>query len=91
MFQKSGANINDTEDVANSIRSLATVEVAIFLKEREEGDIKVSLRSQEYVDVSSIAIAFGGGGHTRASGFTVSKTTIEKLYAEILEKLKGVI
>ena len=35
---------------------------------RADGSIKVSLRSREFVDVSSIAMHFGGGGHVRAAG-----------------------
>jgi nanoRNase/pAp phosphatase (c-di-AMP/oligoRNAs hydrolase) len=36
----------------------------------ESGRWKVSLRSKGSVDVGRIALAFGGGGHTAAGGFT---------------------
>ena len=37
------------------------------------GDITVSLRTiHDHVNVSDIAAMFGGGGHPKASGFTVS-------------------
>ena len=32
---------------------------------------KVSMRSNQYVDVSQIATFFGGGGHVRAAGCTM--------------------
>ncbi len=38
----------------------------------EPGEVKVSLRSNRWVDVSRIAAAFGGGGHARAAGCTVA-------------------
>ena len=44
------------------------VEVAIFLYEISPQTHKVSLRSRESVDVSTVASYFGGGGHVRAAG-----------------------
>ena len=35
-------------------------------------NIKVSLRSKQYIDVSVIAKHFGGGGHIRAAGVTMT-------------------
>ena len=42
----------------------------MLLKERD-GEVRGSLRSDLYkgVDVSEVARAFGGGGHTLAAGF----------------------
>ena len=40
-------------------------------------EIKISLRSKNYVDVSHIAQVFNGGGHVRAAGLTVFNETIE--------------
>lgn len=61
----------DTEGVVNLARDIADVEVAIFLKEKEPGIFKASLRSKSSVDVCAIAKVFGGGGHIRASGCTI--------------------
>ena len=35
-------------------------------------EFKVSLRSNDDVDVSKIAQYFGGGGHKKAAGFTMT-------------------
>ena len=40
----------------------------MFLYELETQSFKVSLRSNGNVDVSKIAVYFGGGGHMRAAG-----------------------
>lgn len=48
------------------------MEVAIFLYETGPQQYKVSLRSQKIVDVSQVAFYFGGGGHVRAAGCTMS-------------------
>lgn len=89
MLKESGADITHTEDVANIPRNLATVEVGIMLREEEDGRIKVSLRSKNYVDVSKIAQSFGGGGHKRAAGFTSDDRDFKKVLDKLLEVLKG--
>jgi phosphoesterase RecJ-like protein len=60
------------EGLINYPRSIAGVEVAIFFKEIEPQVVKVSFRSKEYVDVNQLAAVFGGGGHVRAAGCTLS-------------------
>ncbi|HWR43116.1 bifunctional oligoribonuclease/PAP phosphatase NrnA [Sporomusa sp.] len=61
----------DTEGFINYPRNIEGVEIAIMFKEADNG-IRVSLRSKT-VDVSKIALAFGGGGHARAAGCTVTE------------------
>ncbi len=47
----------------------------------EENKIKFSLRSNPGFDVSSLASAFGGGGHTNAAGFELGLKEGESLLA----------
>lgn len=55
----------------NYPRMVEGVEVALLFREVEPGTVRVSLRSQSWVDVSQIASTFGGGGHARAAGCTL--------------------
>jgi oligoribonuclease NrnB/cAMP/cGMP phosphodiesterase (DHH superfamily) len=49
----------------------------VWYYDHEDRVIKVSLRAfHEHVDVSEIAKQFGGGGHKKASGFTLPGDTI---------------
>ncbi len=59
------------EGFINYPRSILGVEVAVAFREEGEGEFRVSFRSKGRVDVSSIALAFGGGGHRNAAGCTV--------------------
>ncbi len=92
MLARSGATVNETDDIVDYARSLVTVEVGFLTREEDDGRIKVSLRSKTEADVSKIAKAFGGGGHRRAAGFTVSDMErdeiVEKLLKMIEEELK---
>ncbi|MCI9616782.1 MAG: bifunctional oligoribonuclease/PAP phosphatase NrnA [Eubacterium sp.] len=69
MMKEYGVSTNDLDAVIASIRNVAGVEVAMFVYQLEENKFKISLRSKKYVDVSEIAVSFGGGGHARAAGF----------------------
>lgn len=52
-------------------RRVQGVELAVLLKYESPKITRVSLRSQQYADVSALAAHFGGGGHVRAAGCTV--------------------
>lgn len=71
MVKKTGADIEETDGLISFIRDIDTVEVACLLKEMENKEIKISLRSKSYVNVSSIGNKFNGGGHKRAAGCTI--------------------
>lgn len=58
--------------IIEQLRLTDGVEVAIFARETAPAEYKVSLRSKNEIDVSKIAISFGGGGHVRAAGFNAS-------------------
>ncbi len=61
-----------TEGVSNFLSAVLDVPVIMVLYELPGGRVRGSLRTTEEIDVSAIAKAFGGGGHTKAAGFTVN-------------------
>ena len=63
---------NDLGGIVEQLRIIEGVECAIFLYETAPHTYKVSMRSNRIVDVSRIAAYFGGGGHIRAAGCTMS-------------------
>ena len=58
----------DLDGIVNQLRNVKGVHCAIFMYETEENVYKISLRSDELVDVAKVASNFGGGGHMRAAG-----------------------
>ena len=82
----------DLDGIVNQLQSVRGVDCAIFMYETGESEYKVSMRSNGKVDVSAVAMKFGGGGHVRAAGCTVSGTyqdIIDKLSIEIAEQLRN--
>jgi len=69
-LKETGAVPADTEGFVDIARSAMGSEgVALFL-EREDGKVKLSLRSRGRMNVNRVASQFGGGGHMLASGGT---------------------
>ncbi len=66
-----GATAEDCEGVVNYLISIAGVESAVFLREAEASQFRLSIRSKGKSDVAQIAEYFGGGGHRNASGCTL--------------------
>ena len=62
------------DGIVSQLKLTKGIDVAIFMYELEHGTFKVSLRSSEKIDVSVVASYFGGGGHARAAGFTMTAT-----------------
>lgn len=61
----------DVEGIVSALVSTTGADCSVFAHERPSGEWRVSLRSNQYVNVAAIAEAYGGGGHIRASGCTI--------------------
>lgn len=82
-----GIEMDETEDLIDSIRTLKGHRIAALFKEQEDGRIRVSLRSRPDVDIGKVARVLGGGGHRVAAGYTSRKRSI----IEAVEELKEAI
>ena len=67
-----GAEPFETDGVIEKLRSISGVEYAAFVKEKEPGVIRVSMRAKRRGNVASIASKLGGGGHVKAAGCTLN-------------------
>lgn len=86
-----GVESSDLDGIVHQLRVTEGVECAIFIHETENHMYKVSMRSNDKVDVSRVAAFFGGGGHVRAAGCTMSGSVhdvINNLSAHIEKQLK---
>lgn len=90
MLEEAGAIEEDTEGVAEELRSLRNVEVSVFVRETPNGKIKTSMRAKSYYNVSELAQKFGGGGHIRAAGFT-SEQSMDEVLTEIARILNSTL
>lgn len=78
----------DTDGFIDNIRETDGAVCAAFFYEIPDGSYKCSLRSNSTaVDVSKIAVEYGGGGHLMAAGCTLTGNIGENI-EEITEKVR---
>lgn len=71
-FDRTGANMTDTEGLIDHVRAIEPVVVACVFEEEEPDVTRISLRSKsKLVNVNEIARLFDGGGHEAAAGARV--------------------
>lgn len=78
-IQENKNNLSDLEGIANFLNSIPEVKASMVLVEKENSEIKGSLRTlHKTIDVARLAHLFGGGGHKKAAGFTIPGKIIKE-------------
>ena len=77
ILKSSGAKVQDSEIIVDFIRNIDSINLACVLKPITENSTKASFRSKKDIDVSKIALVFGGGGHAKAAGCTINSNISE--------------
>ncbi len=77
MMDKSGADKGETEGIAGLTKQIEGVKIGITMKEKENGEFRISVRSSSDIDASAICSQFGGGGHKAAAGCSIYKSLQE--------------
>lgn len=68
---------NDDADLINMLSSIDGASVAVMFVEQGHNKVKVSWRAIPGLDISKLALSFGGGGHPAASGAEINGTLDE--------------
>ena len=91
-LEEVNAEIGDHEGLVEIGREVEGVEVAVFIRQKEddENKYKISMRSNNYVNVSDVCFTFGGGGHPRAAG-AVTQGDVEQVKQKVLNELSKVL
>ena len=90
MIRQTGAKEEDCDGIVNIGRNIRGVKVAAMLRQWENGEIKVNLRSSSDVDVSAIASLYGGGGHKKAAGY-ITKGSLDAAKKRLLDDIREVL
>lgn len=86
-YENVNAIYGDHEGIVDVGRDIEGVEVSIFIREIKGKGLKVSLRSNDKVNVDEIALLFGGGGHLKAAGFSINGD-IEAVKEKVINEVK---
>lgn len=83
----SDVKVEDSDDFVGNIRYAEGSQIAVFLREREDG-VKLNIRSRGGVSAQAVAVRLGGGGHVPAAGATLRGVTLEQAYQKVLSTVE---
>lgn len=93
LLKKLNVKSSDVSTFMYILCNVGEAKINIIIKERGNGEFRLSLRSVGDYDVNKIARVFGGGGHKNAGGLTLKgnfKREFKKLLSECLMEIKRV-
>jgi phosphoesterase RecJ-like protein len=85
-YRETGAGEEDNEGILDVMKALRGGELFVLFRQVDAGQFKVSMRSTDHVNCSELARMFGGGGHARASGFSI-RGRVEELGEGIMRRI----
>ncbi|MBI2072771.1 MAG: DHH family phosphoesterase [Gemmatimonadetes bacterium] len=71
-LERHGVDAEELEGIVEFPRSIKGMRLALLFRSLANGRIKVSFRSVGAVDVAQLAAQFGGGGHKKAAGASLT-------------------
>lgn len=86
MIQDSGASDDAADGLVSNLRDVKGVLVSLVIRETASEEVRVNIRSHSPFDSAAFATAFGGGGHQRAAGFSMTGKSIDDVCRIVLEK-----
>lgn len=90
MQNKTGCSGTDLEGIAVITRSIEGIKAGVTLKQTDDDEFKVSLRTYPPLNASAICKTLGGGGHAAAAGATV-KGSLEEVKAKVLAAVEAAL
>lgn len=90
MQKATGCSGTELEGIAVISRSVEGVIAGVTLKQTDEDEFKVSLRTYSPLDASAICKTLGGGGHKGAAGATV-KGDVNTVKETVLKAVKDAL
>jgi phosphoesterase RecJ-like protein len=80
----------DDADLINVLSTIEDTDIALIFIEQTDERIKVSWRSKPGIDVSQVALDFGGGGHKTAAGAEI-EGSLKEVQSKVLNMTKSLL
>ncbi len=78
----------ESEGMVSQFLAYRDIELAVLIRETDEGTLKASLRSTKEINVAEFAARFNGGGHKNAAGLAMDEPYLpakEKLIQALMD------
>lgn len=90
LIDQVGADERDMEDISAFVGQIEGVKSGVTLKERVDGQVKISLRTDPGdLDASKVCALLGGGGHAAAAG-GMMKGTMAQVRQAVIDAIEQV-
>jgi phosphoesterase RecJ-like protein len=89
-FKTTSAHEDDTEGIVDYGLFIPGSRISVLFKETQPSYFKVSLRSQDDLNLLPIVHHFGGGGHEKAAGFKITGN-FETVKIQVLQFIRNYI
>ena len=84
-FESTGAGPENLTGVIDYLNMIPDTKFSVLVNEDRKGNVKGSFRTRcKNMDLSRIAAVFGGGGHSKASGFMIPGKLTEEFKYKII-------
>lgn len=87
MVQELSAEEGDLDGIAAMPRQVEGVLAGVTVREKPDGTLKVSLRTNQPLNAADICGVFGGGGHAAAAGCAFTGKSFEEVKTLLLEEI----
>lgn len=88
-IKKCNASFSDLDGITEYLLNIDGVEISLLITQRSEDYVKLSFRSRQ-LNISDVAMEFGGGGHKLAAGAGCNGD-LHEILNKALNKLKCVV
>ena len=86
-YKKFNTTSSETDSLIDVVRLAKESNIALLLKEQNDGSFKGSLRSRTDFNVQQLASFFDGGGHKAASGFSTN-LSIDEIIKNVKNEIR---
>lgn len=90
MLEEASAAEEDAEGLVEYLRLQRGVRAVVYFIEREDKKVRVSFRSEDGLDVRTLASRWGGGGHRHAAG-ALLPGPLERVVTEVVDTAKAAL
>ena len=90
MAHAAGGTYDDTVGLINLPLTVKEIQSVVFFKQNEGNSYRVSMRSKGDIDIGTVAVQHGGGGHKNAAGCSVDGP-IDVLRKQFVEEIEQAI
>jgi phosphoesterase RecJ-like protein len=87
MVTETHGSFSEGESMINMPFTVKGVVASLLIKQDTDGPVKISMRTKGNLDVGSLAIKNGGGGHKNAAGYK-TRLSIDEAYTKAVEDMK---